>query len=99
MKRLGLLILILFTLSCSTDEVERKAYTVEIINSFIEAEILVGYGIYLLNVSNRLIIEITYKINEYDYSIIDDIVPKQQVVILDWIEENIVCEIIHIEYY
>ena len=99
MKKLFLLILTLVVLSCSQENLDREIYEVEIINPFVEIEIQVGYGIYLLNISNQLVIEIIYMINGYKYNIIDDIVPKQQVIILKWIEENIICEIIHIEYY
>lgn len=100
MKKILLILILLFTLfSCRPYDYEKPVYVVEITNPF-PGVLVEGNSIIILeNISPQLIIEINYNINGKNYTIIDDIVPKQIVILLRDYDEDIICTITEVVFY
>lgn len=95
-----ILILIIFIISCTPYYYDRPKYNIEIDNIFTDVLVEnIYYNITLENISNQIIIEINYNINGIDKVIIDDIVPKQKVVLLSRYDKDIICIITGVIFY
>ena len=83
MKNIILILIIVLFISCTTPEREiENVSIITLTNNIIEVEltktlVFSTASIELKNISNKIIIEIDYSLNDNNYTIYDDIVPHE----------------------